>query len=74
MAGGVLCFLADRLTDPFLELWLREVVVIDPPLVASVVRGIDVDALDSSRVGRKKGLQGDEVVPFDNQIAVESGR
>src|SRR3972149_4818803 len=55
---------------PFFKLWLREVVIVDPPFVASVVRRINVDALDPSRVCRKKGLQGDEVVSFDNQVTV----
>ena len=48
---GVFAFFADRLADPFLELRLGEVVVVDPPFVAGVVGRVDVDALDPSRRG-----------------------
>ena len=57
VARGVLSFFADRLADPLLELRLRQVVVIDPALVAGVVRRIDVDALDPSGVSGKQRLR-----------------
>ena len=71
MACGVLSFFADRLPDPLLELRLRKVVVIDPTLVAGVVRGIDVDALDPSGVSGKQRLECSEIVSFNNEIPVE---
>ena len=51
VAAGVFAFFADGLADPFLELRLGEVVVVDPAFVAGVVRRVDVDALDPCRRG-----------------------
>ena len=72
MAAGVLAFFADGLADPFLELRLREVVVVDPAFVAGVVGRIDVDALDPAGVRRQQRLEGQQVVAFDDQVAVEA--
>ena len=73
VAAGVLALLADGLSDPLLELRLRQVVVVDPALVAGVVRRIDVDALDAAGVGREQSLQREQVVALDDQVAVEPG-
>src|SRR3989338_8334748 len=68
MARGILAFLADDLTDPFLELRLGEIVVIDPSLVPGVVRRVNVDAFNAACVSGKKRFQSQEIVAFDNQV------
>src|SRR2546430_16121797 len=72
VARRILPLFADRLADPLFELRLREIVVIDPALVARVVWRIDINALNPSGMGRKKGLQSDEIIAFNNEIAAES--
>jgi len=71
VAIGVLSLLAHSLTDPLLELRLRKVVVIDPSLITGVVQWININALDPSRAGGKRGLQGDQVAPLDDEVTVE---
>src|SRR5947209_1689838 len=58
VAAVILALLPDDLADPLLELRLRQVVVVDPALVAGVVRRVDVDALDPAGVRRQKRLEG----------------
>ena len=45
-----------------------------PPLVAGVVRRIDVDALDLVVVGREQGLQRCQIVSVNDQIVVQARR
>ena len=52
---------------------LGEVVVVDPAFVAGVVGRVDVDALDLAGVGGEEGLEGEEVVAFDDEVAIEAG-
>lgn len=47
MAGQVLALFADDLAQPFLDLGVVDVIVIDPALVAGVVGRVDVNALDA---------------------------
>jgi len=72
VAAKILGLFSNRLADPLLELRLREVVVEHPALVAGVVGWVDVNALDPARVRGKKGLESEQVVAFDNQVAVET--
>ena len=66
-------FFADRLTNPLFELWLRKVVVIDPTFVARVVWRVNINALDPPACVGSSAFECDEVVTFDDQIAVEPG-
>jgi len=72
VAAEILGLPADGLIDPLLELRLGQILVKDPTLIAGVVRWVDVNALDSTGVGWKKGLESEQVVAFDNQVAVET--
>src|SRR6266536_4731345 len=67
----VLAFLPDCMTYPFLELRLSEVIVVDPTLVSSIVRRIDVDAVNPTRVSWKQCFEGHQVVAFNDQVAIE---
>ena len=70
---GVFSFLANCMANPLLELRLGEIVVINPPLITRVVWRVNIDALDPASVGGKQRFEGDEVVPFDDEVAVEPG-
>lgn len=74
VAAEVFALFADGLADPFLELGLGQVVVVDPLLVAGVVGRVDIDALDLAGVGREQGFERQQVVPLDDQIAVQRRR
>ena len=52
----------DYLTQPLTDDRAVDVVVVGPTLVARVVRRIDVDALDLSRVVGKERFERDEVI------------
>ena len=71
MAAGVLLLFADDLPDPFLELRLRQVVVVNPALVAGVVRRVNVDALDAPGMRRQQRLQRQEIIALDDQVSVQ---
>ena len=63
-------FFADSLSEPFSNHWAVDVVVIDPTLIAGVVRRIDVDALDLPRVVGKERFERDEVISLHDEIPV----
>ena len=69
VAGEVLALLAHDLPEPFPDARVVHVVVVDPALVAGVVRRIDVDAVDLSLVFRKQRLQRFEVVAVDDHVS-----
>ena len=63
---------ADRvLTQPLLHHRAVHVVVVAPPLVARVVGRVDEHTVDPARIHRQQRLQRVQVVPVDNQVAVE---
>jgi hypothetical protein len=70
MPGEVLS--VNDLAQPLLHHRGIDVVVVDPPLIAGVVRRIDVDALDLSGIERQEGLQGLKVVTVDDQVVVQA--
>jgi hypothetical protein len=67
VAGEVGGFVADDLAEPVAD--EGAVVVVDPAFVAGVVRRVDVDAFDLARVVGQQGLERDEVVALDDEIA-----
>src|ERR1051326_8431370 len=72
MPAGVLALLADSLADPLLELRLGEVIVVDPALVAGVVGRVNVDALDAPRMRGQERLESQQVMAFQNEVAVQA--
>ena len=73
VAAGVLALLTHGVTNPFLELRLCEVVVVNPALVAGVVGRVNVDALDFACVRRQQAFQRNQIVTLDDEISVERG-
>ena len=73
VAAGVLALLAHGVANPFLELRLREVVVVNPALVAGVVRRVNVDALDPARVRGQQTFQRQQIVALNDEIPVQRG-
>ena len=69
MTGEVLGLLADHFAEPAADFGRVDGVVIDPLLVARIVRGINVDALHLPGVVRQQGFEGQEVVAFDQEVA-----
>ena len=62
-------FFADGFAEPFFDGGAVDVVVVGPAFVAGVVGGVDADAFDLALVVREEGFEGEEVVPFDDEIA-----
>jgi hypothetical protein len=69
VAGEVLGLLADHLAEPAADFRRVDRVVIDPLLVPRVVRRVNVDALHLAGVVGEEGLEGQEVVAFDQEVA-----
>jgi len=55
--------------QPAADLRAVDVVVVDPALVAGVVRRVDVDALHLAGVARQQGLERVQVVALHDQVA-----
>jgi len=64
-----LAFLAHDFAQPAADLRAVDVVVVDPALVAGVVRRVDVDALHLAGVARQQGLERVQVVALHDQVA-----
>ncbi len=69
MAGQVLSLFPNHFAQPFADERAVDIVIIDPVLVAGVVRRVDVDALHLSGVIGQQGFEGNEVVALDNEVA-----
>ena len=54
VSGKVFAFLADDFTEPAFDLRRIDVVVVNPALVACIVRGVYVDTLDATFVLRQQ--------------------
>src|ERR1039458_5516945 len=74
VAGKVFGFLANNFTKPFTDERAVNAVVVNPAFVASVVRRVNVDALDLSGVVRQQRLERDEVVAAQRQAEIASTR
>ena len=70
MSGQVFGLAADDLPQPSPHLRTVDGVVVDPVFIARVVGGIDVNALDLPGIVGQERLEGEEIVTFDQQIAV----
>ena len=68
----ILAFLANDLSKSFFQLRVVHIVVVNPPLVARVVRRIDVDAFDSALVARQQRLQRGEIVAVDDHVFIRT--
>ena len=66
----ILAFLADDFTEPFLDLRVVHVVVVNPSFVSGIVRRIDVDALDPAFILRQKRLERGKIVAVDNHVLI----
>ena len=56
--------------DPLPHQGAVHVVVVEPVLVAGVIWGVDVDALDLASVAGQQGLERVQVVAVDDQVVV----
>ena len=68
MAGQVIAFLANDLTDPLLDPGVIDGVVVHPAFIAGVVGRIDVDAVDFAFVARQECFERFEVVAVDDHV------
>ena len=68
MAGQVLALFADDLAQPFLDLGVVDVIVIDPALVAGVVGRVDVNALDAPLIPGQQRFQGFQIIAPDDHV------
>jgi hypothetical protein len=69
MAREVFGLAAYDLAEPFPDFRAVDVIVIDPVLVAGIIRGVNIDALHLPGVIGQQCLKGFEVVALDKQIA-----
>ena len=60
--------------EPCLHKWTVYVVVIDPPLIAGIVRRIDVYAIDTVGVAGEQRFESMQVIAVDDEIIVGSQR
>ena len=68
VSAEVFALLADDLPEPLPDARVVYVVVVDPSLVAGVVRRIDVDAVNLALVLRQQRLERLEVVAVDDHV------
>ena len=71
MAGKV--FFVNNLTEPVLHHRAGDIIVIDPLLIAGIVRRVDIDTLYLASVSRQKCLEGRQIIAVDNQIVMQAG-
>ena len=65
-------FAVYNLAKPFLHHRGIDIIIVNPFLIASVVRRIDVDAFDFTGVEGKQRFEGLQVIPMDNEIVMEA--
>ena len=68
MACQILAFLADYFAQPLLNMWIIDIIIVAPLLIASVVRRIDVDALYPALILRQQSFQGFQIIAVDNHV------
>jgi len=73
MTAQILALPAHNLAQPFFDSGIVHIVVIDPALVARVVRRINVDALDLPLVSGQQGLERLQVVAPDDHVLAAPG-
>ena len=72
MAAEIFCFFADDLFKPFLDTGVIDIVVVDPVLVAGVVRRVDVNALHLAVVIGQECLERFQVVAMNDEIVMQA--
>jgi hypothetical protein len=73
MPGEVFPFFPNDLAEPFLYPGVVYVIIVNPIFIAGVVWGIDVDELDLAFVLGEESLEGEEVVPLDDEVFFGGG-
>ena len=68
MTGEILTLSADHLSQPFQDAGIIHVIVVDPLLIAGVVRRIDIDTLDPALIAWQQGFQRVQIIPVDDHI------
>ena len=68
VAGQVLALFAYDLAQPLLDFGVVDIIVVDPALVAGVVRRIDVDTLHLALITRQQRFQRLQVIAVDHHI------
>ena len=68
MASQVLSLFADYCAQPFLDLRIIDVIVVDPPLVTCVIWRIDINTLHPPLVSGQQRFQGLQIVAPDDHI------
>ena len=70
VAGEVFALLADHVAQPLFNARVADIVVIHPALVARVIGGIDIDALDAALVLGQQGFERLQIVAPDDLVPV----
>ena len=68
MPGEIFALRADHLPQPFQDTGIVHVVVVDPLLIAGVVRRIDIDALDPALITGQQRFQRVQIIPMDDHV------
>jgi hypothetical protein len=68
MPRKIFSLFANDLAKPFSHLRTVYIVVINPVLIAGIVRRIDINTFDLPGVVREKGFKGEKIIAFHKQI------
>ena len=68
MPGQVLALPANHLAQPLFDPRVVHIVVVDPALIARIIRRINIDTLDLSLVPGQQGLERIKIVTSDNHV------
>lgn len=68
MSRKVLSLFANYLSEPLAYLGAIHIIIVNPPLITSVIGWVDIDTLHLPRVIGQQGFQGFEVVALDQQV------
>ena len=68
MASQIFAFFPDDISEPFPDLRVIDIVVVDPLFNAGVVWRIDINAINLPFKSGQKGFQGFKIVAFDNHV------
>ena len=69
MATEVFTLFPYYFAKPFLNMRIVYIIIIYPPLIACIIRRIDIYAINSSFILWQQRFQGNQIIPMNNHIA-----
>ena len=69
MPRKIISFFANNLSQPFFNLWIIYIIVVNPSFIACIIRGININALNFPLVHRQECFQRVQIITMNNHVA-----